>query len=290
VAVYGHGLTVSKETMGIVAAQNAAAGVATIGIDVPNHGGRQAGQGGHLLDLTKPSTLGRLVGIPVQGTVDHVSLVEAVKEHLGDLDLAPWNPFGDHGDGRPDLDTSLLLYEGTSMGGVLGTAEYALIPDFDAAFLQVPGVGIIDILSHSALWPVFEPIIPDWASAGDAAALLGASTMLLDRGDATHLLDDLRASGRPFLAQIGYSDSIVPEFSSDRLVRLLDLPRIGTQLTDIRASGQVDELPPDGRGFLEVWPQSFGFMGHLTAADLPTRELLEDWLEQRLTRAGLGTP
>lgn len=290
VAIYGHGLTINKESMVIVASQNAAHGVATIGIDVPNHGSRQAGQGGYLLDLMSPGDLGRLAGMPLQGIIDHVSLTEAILDHLGDVDLAPWRPFEEPGDGTADLDTGLLLYEGTSMGGVLGVGEFALIPQIDAAFLQVPGAGIVDTLAHSWLWPVFSSIIPSSAPAGDAAALLGAASMLLDRADPTHLLDELRASGRPVVAQVGVGDRIVPEFSSDRLVRMLDLPRIGEKRTGIVASRQLESLGGDGRGFEEVWPLhsspvSMGLMGHIAFGEPAAKPLFDQWLSQRVARA-----
>lgn len=294
VVVYGHGLTINKESMFVVASQNAAHGVATIGIDVPNHGSRQVGQGGYLLDLTRPSRLGRLAGMPLQGIVDHVSLTEAIIDHLGDVDLSPWKPFGNAGDGVADLDPSVLLYEGTSMGGVLGAGEVALIPQIDAAFLQVPGAGVVDIISHSLLWPFFRPIIPSGTSAGDAAALLGAASMLLDPGDPTHLLDELGESRRAVVAQVGVGDRIVPEFASDRLVRMLDLPRIGKQRTKILTTTQVDSLGPDGRGLAEVWPlhsspATKGFMGHLAFAEPAAQPLLHQWLSQSVESAG-GTP
>ncbi|MCZ7630188.1 MAG: hypothetical protein M5U19_14585 [Microthrixaceae bacterium] len=277
--------------MFIVASQNAAHGAATIGIDVPNHGSRQAGQGGYLLDLTKPSRLGCLADMPLQGIVDHVSLAEAIIDHLGEIDLSPWKPLAKPGDGNADLDTSLLLYEGTSMGGVLGAGEVALIPQIDAAFLQVPGAGVVDIISHSLLWRLFAPLIPAGASAGDAAALLGAASMLLDPGDPTHLLDELGQSRRPVIAQVGVGDKVVPEFASDRLVRMLDLPRIGKQRTDILATPQLDSLGPDGRGLAEVWPlhsspATKGFMGHLAFAEPAAQPLLHQWLSQRLEPAG----
>jgi hypothetical protein len=291
VAIYGHGLTINKESMLIVASQNAAHGVATIGIDVPNHGSRQAGQGGYLLDLTNPGDLGRLAGMPLQGIIDHVSLTEAIVDHLATIDLSPWKPFESPGDGIADLDTSLLLYEGTSMGGVLGAGEFALIPEIDAAFLQVPGAGVVDIISHSWLWPLFSSIIPSRASAGDAAALLGAASMLLDPGDPTHLLDELRESRRPVVVQVGVGDKVVPEFSSDRLVRMLDLPRIGKKRTGILAEPQLSSLGPDGRGLQEVWPLhsspvSQGLMAHVAFSEPAAQPLLHEWLSQRLEPAG----
>lgn len=290
VAIYGHGLTINKESMLVVASQNAAHGMATIGIDVPNHGSRQAGQGGYLLDLATPGDLGRVAGMPLQGIVDHVSLTEAIVEHLASIDLSPWKPLGSPGDGIDDLDTSQILYEGTSMGGVLGAGEFALIPQIDAAFLQVPGAGIVDIISHSLLWPLFSRIIPSSASAGDAAALLGAASMLLDPADPTHLLDELRDSRRPVVVQVGVGDKVVPEFASDRLVRMLELPRIGEKRTGILAEVQLDSLGPDGRGFAEVWPlhsspATQGIMGHLAFAEPAAQPLLNEWLSQRLDPA-----
>lgn len=293
VAVYGHGLTINKESMLLVAGTNAAHGVATIGIDVPNHGARQAGQGGYLLDLTKPGELGRLVGMPAQGIVDHVSLVSALVDHMGSIDLAPWDPDGSHGDGVADLDTSLLLYEGTSMGGVLGAGEFALAGEFDAAYLQVPGAGILDILGHSMLWPLFRGVIPHSADAGDAAALFGAASMLLDRSDPTHLLGALGESRRPVVAQVGAGDAIVPWQASDRLVRMLGLARIGPARTGITASGQLDALGADGRGFEEIWPlhsspATQGFMGHVVFSEPAAQPLLNSWLSSRTSTGTTG--
>ncbi len=293
VAVYGHGLIVSKETMLLVADANSAAGVATIGIDVPNHGERQAGQGGYLLDLANPKGLGRLLSMFVQGTVDHVSLVEAIEEELSGMDVAPWNLDGNHGDGVADLDTSTILYEGTSMGGVLGASEVALTPEIDAAFLQVPGSGVADILYHSQLWVAFAEVIPWSAGAGDAAALMGIATSLVDRGENAHLMDDLRESGRAVFLQVGVGDRIVPNSASDRLAALLGLdqmePRLGA--TNRPSSGST-ELPADGRGMKEIWPthsapSNQGFVAHVSFIEPQALKLLEDWLDDRLLALGV---
>ena len=295
VAIYGHGLLANKETMTLVASRNAAKGVATIGIDVPNHGGRQAGQGGYLLDLTAPQHLGRVVGMVAQGIVDHVSLVRAINTSLAGIDLSPWRPFQAPGDGVADLDVSLLLYEGTSMGSVLGTAEVALNPEIDGAFFQVPGVGVVDIISHSMLWPVFRSIIPQDATAGDAAALLGAASMLLDRADATHLVERLADPERSVIAQVGIGDSIVPEFAAQRLLSLVDLPELEVGTVDIGGvPREAAVVPPDGRGTISVWPndaspQSFGLMGHLSFDEPIALQLLSDWLDNRLEAAGFDT-
>jgi hypothetical protein len=127
VEIYGHGLTVSKETMFLVAGANADRGIATIGIDVPNHGDRRD-EGGYLLDIATPRGFGRLASIPAEAISDNVGLIEAVRTSLAGTDLAPWRPDGTHGDGVADLDPSRLLYSGTSMGGVLGANSTGLFP------------------------------------------------------------------------------------------------------------------------------------------------------------------
>jgi hypothetical protein len=293
VSIYGHGLVINKESMLLVAAMNARKGVATLGIDVPNHGWRSR-EGGYLLELATPRRLGRLVNMPLQGIVDHVSLVGALQHHLASVDLAPWSPLGPPGDGVADLDPSVLLYEGTSMGAVLGAAEVALIPEIDAAYLQVPGAGVADIIMHSLLWVVFSSVVPHGAAAGDAAALMGAATMLLDPTDSTYVLDGLAASRRPVFVQLGVGDAIVPTPTSERFVHLLGLPRVGPALSDITAAQAGDAIPPDGRGFVEVWsmssnPTTQGFMAHVSFIEGRSERFLSAWLDQRL-RAELDSP
>ena len=298
VVVYGHGLTVAKETMLAVASTNAALGLATIGIDVPNHGDRQSDEGGYLLDLASPGSFGRLASMPVQGIVDVVSLLEAVQHHLGGLDAGPWRPDGTHGDGVADLDPSRLLYEGTSMGGVLGGASVALAPELDGAFLQVAGSGIADIIFHSLLWPVFAPVVPDGASAGDAAALQGAATMLLDRSDNVNVIDRLRGDGPPLFLQYGVGDGIVPNATSARMAVLADLPLVGPELTPlpdaVRRTG-TDTIPADGRGVAQVFNtnsswEAMSFLAHVSFIEPPAQALLQAWLRNRLAAMGLTPP
>jgi hypothetical protein len=296
VVVYGHGLTVAKETMLAVASDNARMGMATIGIDVPNHGDRQD-EGGYLLDLTSPGRFGRLASMPAQGVVDTVSLVRAITTHLATLDVAPWRP-GAAGDGVADLDTSRLLYEGTSMGGVLGASSVALTPEFDGAYLQVAGSGIADIIFHSLLWPLFATVVPDGASAGDAAALQGAATMLLDRADNANVVDRVRGAGPPVFLQFGVGDGIVPNVTSERLISLADLPLVGPELAPMRVEPRRtggDAIPADGRGVAEVYnvhssSDTLAFMAHISFLEPQAELLLQAWLRNRLLAMGLTPP
>ncbi len=297
VVVYGHGLMTAKETLLVVADANARRGMATIAVDVPNHGDRQAGQGGFLLDITNPAALGRLVSMPLQGEVDTVSLVEAVTTHMADLDVAGLGPSGwTAADGRPDLDTSRLLYEGTSMGGVLGAASITQLPELDGAYLQVPGSGIADVLYHSLLWVLFAGVVPSGASAGDAAALRGMATLLLDPAENAYLVDGLARGGPPVFVQYGIGDGIVPNATTERLAVLAGLPLVGPELsplhTDLVRTGSVD-IPADGRGMSQVYPlhssaETASFLAHTSFTEPAADVLLDRWLVNRLDAMGLG--
>ena len=291
VVVYGHGLMVSKETMVAVASDNARRGVATVGIDIPNHGERQD-EGGFLLDIARPETFGRLTSMTLQGEIDNLSMMRSVEQHFGDLRFeAPLL-----GSAPPRLDPSRLLYEGTSMGGVLGAAEVPLAPELDGAFLQVPGVGIVDIIVHSALWPLFMKVVPDGIPAGDAAALIGAASMLIDRSDAVNVLDADHTGDAPIFAQYGVGDGIVPGFTTDRLLTLLDLPLIGPELTPVPTPVRrlsTDEVPADGWGAQQVWNTQWSIElmalgGHLSFMDPVAQTLLDDWLVSRLAATGIS--
>ena len=299
VVVYGHGLMASKETLLVVAGTNAARGMATIGIDMPNHGARQEGQGGFLLDILNPASFGRLASMPIQGEVDTVSLVQAITTHMSDLDLAGSGPAGWMApDGVADLDTSRLFYEGTSMGGVLGASSVAHLDELQGAYLQVPGSGIADILYHSVLWPLFSGLIPQGLGAGDAAALQGLGTLLLDRSDNTYLLDHLRDAERPVFLQYGLGDWVVPNVNTERLAALVDLPLVGPEIApiqlEVRRTGTVG-IPSDGRGVAQVDPVSTPkevafFLAHLSfLTEQVAYDLLDQWLVNRMEATGLAT-
>ncbi len=307
VSIYGHGLVVAKETMFGIARANAELGVATIGIDVPNHGDRQAGQGGYLLDLTTPARFGRLASMPLQGAVDQLSLLLAVRDHLSNEEFVPLSlPFS-----RPAppvrLDPDRIFYQGTSMGGVLGAAFVGVAPEVEGAFLHVPGTGIADIIMNSLLWPLFASIVPR-ADTGDAYALMGAATMLLDPADNVNVLDRIAGDGPPVFLLYGANDGIVPNVNTDRMITLLDLPLVGRQVTGISTpfrtfdppQGAADDdrgalrLPPDGRGATQLWPadppELHGFNGHVVMGLPAAEHVLQTWLAQRLAASGLSEP
>jgi pimeloyl-ACP methyl ester carboxylesterase len=293
VVIYGHGITTSKESMIVTASANARLGLATIGIDVPNHGDRQ-NEGGYVLDIATSRTFGRLASMPLQGVIDHVSLFDAIQDHLGKLELTA--PATLQRPARPAvaLDTERVFYEGTSMGGVLGAAFVALTPEIDGAFLQVPGAGIADIIMNSIIWPLFMGVVPAGATTGDAYALMGGAAMLLDPGEGTNLIERIRLRGTPLFLAYGVGDGVVGNATTDRMISLLDVPVLDPVITPVdlphRRTGS-NEVPADGTGAAQLWPttaaelQSLG--AHLVFGQARSEQLLIDWLRGRLAAEGV---
>lgn len=269
VAIYGHGIGIFKESMIVVAGLNAQRGVATIAIDQPNHGSRIAADGGFIFDLFKPQDIARVVSIIPESSVDLASLLTAVRTSLRDLDAAPFNLFDPlHADGRPDLDTSRVLYEGTSLGGVLGTTFVAEHPELDGALLQITGVGIMHNLSEGTFWywgisasqVGARGIIPKSATAGEAALLVNAAQHLLDRGDAINLADRLADTNMPIFIPYAVDDGAVPNATTDALAELAGLPLITPAIIPRPQLASVPDLPADGRALVQAPTDDIAWM------------------------------
>jgi pimeloyl-ACP methyl ester carboxylesterase len=232
--------------------------------------------------------------MPLQGIIDQVSLLEAVQRHLGSVRFTA--PASIERPARPavPLDTGTVLYEGTSMGGVLGAAFVALSPELDGAFLQVPGAGIADIIMNSLIWPLFMGVVPAGASTGDAYALMGGASMLLDRSEASNVVERVRQNGTPLFVAYGVGDGVVPNVTTDRLISQLDLPLVGRQLTDIALPHRVtgsDRVPADGTGVVQLWPFSSAELqsiaAHIVFGQSRSVQVLEQWLAGRLVAEGV---
>jgi len=211
--------------------------------------------------------------------------------HLGSLDVLPRNWLaGTGGDGVADLDVGHVLYEGTSLGGVLGATFLALAPEVEGAFLQVPGSGIIDTLFHSLVWEMFRGIVPTGAPYGETHVLTFFAQNLLDRADNTYYLDRIRQRGTPIFLSYAVDDGIVPNTSTERMISLLDLPLVGRQAGPIPswlASSRSSTMPTDGRGYGQVpTGELYGnilkpFLTHLEFMNPISVSALDAWLDGR---------
>lgn len=287
VVVYGHGLSTTKETMLIVAGQNAAKGYATIAIDMPNHGTRTL-DGGYLFDITNASTLGRLESMPLQGELDQISLLSAIQRHLKSMDLMPLGSA--QGDGVPDLDTSHLLYMGTSLGGFLGASVAALAPEIDGVFLQVAGSGIMQTLFGSILWEALKSVVPANAAYGEAHLLMSMAQGLLDRSDNSFYLDRIAQRRTPFFLVYAIDDGVVQNENSERLIALMGLRMTGRQYGPIwpaLTTSKVAVMPATGSGFAQVPTAELNgsiakpLLTHVEFVDPVSVATLDRWLDQR---------
>ncbi|CCK77626.1 conserved hypothetical protein [Oleispira antarctica RB-8] len=267
IAIYGHGVGVIKETMLLtVAFSNARRGIASIAIDQPNHGSRSKRDGGTIFEILTPKKFTRLSGMAAQSTLDMTSLLLAIQTSLSDLDVAPsgnawWHQLWYSGGiDTPDLDIERIHYQGTSMGGVLGTSFIASAQDLRSAFLQVSGVGISNILTHSILFKTFgfENLIPDNASAGEAALFMQLLQQEFDKGDAINFVHYIKhpihgRSPRKLVLQYGIGDEVVYNPASEALAEIADLPLIIPSLIDIAYLRTSDDYE-DGFGLVQNKP------------------------------------
>ncbi|MEZ5170842.1 MAG: hypothetical protein R3A49_08875 [Acidimicrobiia bacterium] len=276
VALYGHGLGFFKETYLAAVLANGPRGVATIAIDHVNHGDRVVPDdpnNAQIFDMLNPGDMGRATSIPIQSTIDQASLLRAVRTELTDLDVAPFDLLGPNGDGTPDLDLDRIIYEGTSLGGVLGTSFVAMQPEIDAAFLQVAGVGITHILNESTYWTkkdqAFGGIVASNASPGDSAVLVALAQQLVDAGDATNVAHRLADRQQPVGLVYAHGDTTVPNFASERLVSLAGLPLYGLQQYAIPwLPAPRPDRPTDGHGAFQIDPSGLGVLEGLLGPHL----------------------
>lgn len=259
IMIYGHGLSVFKETDFTVAITNAAHGVATLSIDQPNHGTRIRPDGGYVFSLLSTENVGRLLGMISQSPVDFMSLYQAARTSFAAIDALPHSRRNGNGDGLPDLDTSRIYYGGTSLGGVLGLTFVSLAPELKGSFTHVTGVGITSILSTSVLWTtVFSNLEPKAATGAEALLLRAAIQHEIDYGDAINFVHYLRnpPAGilpKPTAMVVGQGDTIVPNASTQALAEIAGLSLAGRVIFDMPDVPRTDDFV-DGYGIKQFKP------------------------------------
>lgn len=268
IAIFSHGIGFFKESGIETAISNAKLGVATIAIDHPNHGSRIQKDGGYVLMRVQTRFVPMQVGMMTQTSIDHMSLLKAIKTSIGSLDIVPkrrWSPLVtselNNGDGVSDIDTNTIFYQGISLGGVLGATFLSLAPDVKGAVLNVSGVGVTNILAGSLLWnPVFSHLEPDVATGAEALLLKAAMQHEIDYGDAINFVHYLRnpvgmASPKPIVVIAGRGDGVVPNFSTFAFAEIAGLPLVGESTFPMPGVSQQSDFD-DGYGVLQFETRS----------------------------------
>ena len=212
-----------------------------------------------------------------QSTLDMASVMTALKTSLANLDVAPakdnwWHRIWYSGGiNTPDIDSNHIIYQGTSMGGVLGTSFVATAPDLKTAFVQVTGVGMSNILSHSTLFETFgfNNMIPASASGGEAALFMHALQHQVDHGDAINFAHYIRnpikgRESRGLIVQYGLGDKVVFNGSTEALAEIAQLPLMTPAIKSIPHLAYHDEYQ-NGYGLVQTSPllPTAGLLDHI---------------------------
>lgn len=298
VAIYAHGLGFFKEAAMIQAYNNAEHGFATIAIDHPHHGHRVLRGEPYLLRLISHEHLPEMVSLSFQVTTDHLSLYYALKSSLAKLDVLPKDAYrADQdlptADGVGDLDPQFIVFQGLSLGGVMGSAFAAVVP-FEGVFLQVSGVNISRILANSVLWgSVFKNLVPPDTQHAEVAFAMSAYQQRQDYGDGINFLDfqdaELKArGGKKFTVVYGLGDRIVGEFAPLGVARLLNLPLVRPTLDASVGLREIDTLQQgvgivQMRGLLDGTPAA-GLTAHFSMFLERGRHAMAAWFTDLKSR------
>lgn len=246
VAVFGHGLTGTAHQAVQIARYTARQGIATIGLDAPQHGThpmRANPEGAELnilFDLFGIQGKGRLAVHPFvlrdgwrQSTFDKLGLIEAIKKGI-DLD----------GDGFPDLDATRISYLGASLGAIQAPELLALSEDIDLALLAVGGARVSDIVRFGDTFAMLMPLVFPKANNGAVLRSLVFLQGMIERGDGVNwapyvMQNRLIGEEPPHIAmQVSIPDEVVPPETGIMLARTLGVPIIGTPVRSDRHLGE----------------------------------------------------
>lgn len=182
VVIVQHGFSRQKEDIVAIASTLCSAGFVVVGIDVYQHGARQATEGGNsnkldtvlggqgLLDpFLNPSFVYRTADKMRQTTCDQFSLVRALGSAAIEFDP---------NDNTLNIDATNINYFGQSLGGILGTILTAVEPNIVRAVLNVPGAPFAVIAQQSA---EISPGLDGLILATGNAILLNGSVVPLSR-------------------------------------------------------------------------------------------------------------
>lgn len=176
VVIVQHGFSRQKEDIVAIANSFCSAGFAVVGIDVYQHGARQAFDGGNTTKLDpvaggqglpdpflNPSFPYRTGAKFLQTISDQLSLVVALRSAAVEFDPST---------NALNFDPTNVNYFGLSLGGILGTTLTAIEPNISRAVLNVPGGALTTIATQSAeISPNLDGLI---LATGNAVALSGS--------------------------------------------------------------------------------------------------------------------
>ena len=232
ISVWGHGLGNFKELTRSGYIMGDRLGVATIAIDHPNHGSRVTNfdslKEPHIsLAVTSPLTIMQLLGMFVQATVDHNVVISSAKYSLPQV-LANWSN-SDYPN-IPALDGSRIMFDGMSLGAMLGVAIGATAPELDGAYLVNGAGSMMQIFSESTFWDDFTSnVIPQNMSGAELTFVLAMMQHYVDIGDGNNFAHLYRnppqgRSPRPIGMHYSLGDGSMTNDATRATAEISDLP------------------------------------------------------------------
>lgn len=250
--VFGHGLARSKQDLLALAPQLAAAGFASVSIDLVGHGARAvrisddpaAGcAGGAPSPTDAPQCFAPFVSSDLATTRDNL------RQSVLDLELLvrALSACGATACDGLQVDPRRVVFVGQSLGGIVGSIAVAADPRLDTAVLNATGAGLVDILERTDTLELRCPLVNSLIEAGilvgapwdPATPAVGLCTTdawraqpgyqqfaaiarwVLDPAEPANYAARL-AQDRVLLQEV-VGDRVIPNFATDTLGALIDL-------------------------------------------------------------------
>ncbi len=277
--IFGHGLGSSKSSLAVFAPQLAGQGFASVAIDFVDHGSRAirtrndaecADVGGKAPD---PTVLQECFALFL--STDLAATRDNIRQTVLDLQAlhkALVKCSTGTGCAGPDgiqfkVDATKVVYAGISLGGIIGSTFVSLTPGVKAAVLNVPGVGLIDIIENTGNIGIRCTLVNALIDAGVVSGdkWTGSTTGLcveadqgwktqpgyqqfsaiarwaLDPADGANYVGP-RLPTKKFLIQEVVNDQVVPNIATDREAALVGFTT--PALADSMPSPAVTMQPP----------------------------------------------
>lgn len=232
VSVWGHGLGSNKEFTRSGFVMGDRLGMATLAIDHPNHGSRvtvyDSFKEPHIgTAITTPLSMMHLLGMFVQGTVDHNVAIHNAKYQLANA-VQNWS-HPDYPD-VPAIDGTRVMFDGMSLGGMLGVGIGATAPELDGVYLVNGAASLMQVFSESTFWDdLTSNVIPQNMNGAELTFVLAMMQHYVDIGDGNNFAHFYRnppegQSARPMGMHYSLGDGSLTNDSSRATAEIVDLP------------------------------------------------------------------
>ena len=231
ISIWGHGLGNFKELTKSGYVMGDRLGMATVAIDHPNHGARIKTLGNKepsiVVAVQSPMTIMHLLGMFVQAVVDHSVVAQHAQQALPQA-VSQWR------DSKypnvPRLDGSRVIFDGMSLGAMLGTAIGAVAPELKGTYLVNGAGSLMHIFSESTFWDdMTSHVVPQNANGAELTFVLAMMQHYVDIADGNNFIQYFRnppagQDVRPLGMHYSIGDGSMPNAATRASAEIADLP------------------------------------------------------------------